>query len=39
MLTDLPKDAQQKLAHRYRLRSRLVDLGGIIAEQEAIPLP
>ena len=39
MLTDLPKAAQQKLAHRYELRSRLGDLGGIVAEQEEIPLP
>ncbi len=39
MLTDLPKAAQQKLAHRYDLRSRLADLGGIVAEQEDIPLP
>ncbi len=39
MLTDLPKAAQQKLAHRYDLRSQLADLGGIIAEQEDIPLP
>ncbi len=39
MLTDLPKAAQQKLAHRYDLRSRLADLGGIVAEHEDIPLP
>ena len=39
MLTDLPKAAQQKLAHRYDLRSQLADLGGIVAEQEDIPLP
>ena len=39
MLTDLPKAAQQKLAHRYDMRSQLADLGGIIAEQEDIPLP
>ncbi len=39
MLTDLPKAAQQKLAHRYELRSQLADLGGIVAEHEAIPLP
>jgi hypothetical protein len=39
MLTDLPKAAQQKLAHRYQLRSRLADLGGIVAEQDEIPLP
>ncbi|MCH8997441.1 MAG: hypothetical protein IID48_04140 [Proteobacteria bacterium] len=39
MLTDLPKAAQQKLASRYDLRSRLVDLGGIVVEHEDIPLP
>ncbi len=39
MLTDLPKAAQQKLAHRVDLRSQLADLGGIVAEQEDIPLP
>jgi hypothetical protein len=39
MLTDLPKAAQQKLADRYDLRSRLADLGGIVAEQEDLPLP
>ena len=39
MLTDLPKAAQQKLASRYDLRSRLADLGGIVAEHEDIPLP
>ncbi len=39
MLTDLPKAAQQKLAHRYDMRSQLADLGGIVAEHEDIPLP
>ncbi len=39
MLTDLPKAAQQKLAYRYDLRSQMADLGGIVAEQEDIPLP
>ncbi len=39
MLTDLPKAAQQKLAHRYDLRSQLANLGGIVAEHEDIPLP
>ncbi len=39
MLTDLPKAAQQKLAHRHDLRNQLADLGGIVAEQEDIPLP
>ncbi len=39
MLTDLPQEAQRKLARRYELRSRLSDLGTIIAEQEEILLP
>ena len=39
MLTDLPAAAQQKLARRYNLRSKLSDLGGIIAEHEDIMLP
>lgn len=39
MLTDLPPAAQQKLARRYNLRSKLTDLGGIISEQEEIMLP
>ncbi len=39
MLTDLPQAAQRKLARRYELRSRLNDLGGIVAEQEEIMLP
>ena len=39
MLTDLPKAAQQKLSLRYELRSRLGDLGEIIAEHEEILLP
>ncbi len=39
MMTDLPKAAQQKLVNRYDLRSRLADLGGIVAEHEGIPLP
>lgn len=39
MLTDLPPAAQQKLARRYNLRSKLTDLGGIIAEHEEIMLP
>lgn len=39
MLTDLPPAAQQKLARRYELRSKLSDLGGIVAESEEIILP
>jgi len=39
VLTDLPKAAREKLAHRYRLRSRLADLQGIVAEAEDILLP
>lgn len=39
MLTDLPAAAQEKLARRYNLRSKLSDLGGIIAEHEDIMLP
>lgn len=39
MLTDLPQAAQRKLARRYELRSRLNDLGGIVAEQDEIMLP
>jgi len=39
MLTDLPPAAQEKLARRYKLRSRLSDLGSIISEHEDIMLP
>ena len=39
MLTDLPQAAQHKLARRYELRSRLNDLGDIVAEQDEIMLP
>jgi hypothetical protein len=39
MLTDLPAAAQQKLARRYNLRSKLSDLGGIISDQEEFILP
>ncbi len=39
MLTDLPQAAQHKLAQRYALRSRLADLGGIVAEADQILLP
>lgn len=39
MLTDLPPAAQEKLARRYHLRSKLSDLGSIISEHEDIMLP
>ena len=39
MLTDLPAAAQEKLAQRYNLRSKLSDLGGIISDHEDIMLP
>jgi hypothetical protein len=39
MLTDLPTAAQEKLARRYNLRSKLSDLGGIISDQEEFMLP
>jgi hypothetical protein len=39
MLTDLPQRAQKKLSRRYELRSRLNDLGGIVADHEEIMLP
>lgn len=38
-LTDLPEAAQNKLSHRYSLRSRLADLQGIVGDQEEILLP
>jgi hypothetical protein len=39
MLTELPAAAQQKLARRYHLRSKLTDLGSIISDHEDIMLP
>lgn len=39
MLTDLPAAAQDKLARRYNLRSKLSDLSTIISEHEDIMLP
>ncbi len=39
MLTDLPKAAQEKLAHRYEMRSELADVGGIVVEDDEILLP
>lgn len=39
MLTDLPVAAQNKLSKRYGLRSKLTDLGSIVAEHEDIMLP
>ena len=38
-LTDLPRAAQQKLADRCELRSRLADLGGIVEESNDLPMP
>ena len=39
MMTDLPQAAQQKLSSRHDMRSRLNDLGEIVAEHEEIMLP
>ena len=39
MLTDLPQSAQQKLARRYELRSKLANLDEILTEGEEIMLP
>ena len=39
MMTDLPKAAQDKIASRGALRSKLKDLGSIVAEAEDIMLP
>jgi hypothetical protein len=39
MLTDLPPAAQEKLARRYNLRSKLSDLGSIISDHDDIMLP
>jgi hypothetical protein len=39
VLTDLPPQAQQKLARRYELRSKLSDLGGIVADTDELALP
>ena len=39
VLTDLPQQAQQKLARRYELRSKLSDLGGIVADADELALP
>ncbi len=38
-LTDLPQAAQQKLADRFELRSRLADLGGIIEDSDSLLMP
>ncbi len=38
-LTDLPQAAQQKLADRFELRSRLADLGGIVEDSDDLPMP
>lgn len=39
MLTDLPAAAQEKLARRYNLRSKLSDMSNIISDHEDIMLP
>ena len=39
VLTDLPPQAQQKLARRYKLRSKLSDLGEIVADMDEVLLP
>lgn len=39
VLTDLPSLAQQKLARRYELRSKLSDLSGIVADTDEMALP
>ena len=39
VLTDLPPQAQQKLARRYELRSKLSDLGEIVADADEMALP
>lgn len=38
-LTDLPKPAQDKLDRRLRLRARLADRSGFVAEADDIVLP
>ena len=39
VLTDLPVAAQRKLAERRNLRGRAGDLGGIVTEDEDLPIP
>jgi len=39
VLTDLPPQAQQKLSRRYDLRSKLADLGEIVADMDEVSLP
>ncbi len=39
VLTDLPPQAQQKLSRRYELRSKLADLGEIVADMDEVSLP
>lgn len=39
VLTDLPPQAQKKLARRYELRSRLSDLGEIVGDLDELALP
>lgn len=38
-LTDLPAEAQRKLARRCELRSTLSDLGEIVADMDELSLP
>ena len=39
MMTDLPREAQEKIHARSDLRVRLTALDAIVAEHEDIPLP
>ncbi len=39
VMTDLPAAAQKKLSRRYGLRSKLTDLGSIVADNEELMLP
>jgi len=39
VLTDLPPQAQQKLSRRYEMRSKLADLGEIVADMDEVSLP
>jgi hypothetical protein len=39
VLTDLPPEAQRKLSRRYEMRSKLTDLGEIVADMGEVSLP
>ncbi|WP_343559921.1 hypothetical protein [Kiloniella sp. b19] len=39
VMTDLPQAAQKKLSRRFGLRSKMQDLGGIVADSDDIMLP